>query len=296
MDDQRSRTPSTGTGRHFPALMAALIAGASILAVGAGSAARTGNLAQARTPTDTAFQQPASPGEPIPITPLTGVTSLDATVTITADGTVDGKPTTGDLTAQLTTNDQAMSRIDVTGSLLGDVVSKVGGSAVKLFRPSKTSVYVVPDGTYAVVSGFFDVCIKAKDPSVTEALDQLSPQGLMTILTSGDVARGTFVGDEDLNGTAVKHYLVNGDEFLAAAKASADATVSRFAGSLTSATDADLFVAADTGYPVAYRGGFSGAFEPLKFDGNLTVQIDVTGVDDNTPITLPGACDHPVSA
>ena len=65
----------------------------------------------------------------------------------------------------------------------------------------------------------------------------------------------------------------------AAAKASTDPTVSAFAGSLTSATDADLFVAAGIGYPVAYRGGFGGAFAPLTFDGDLTVQIDVTGMN-----------------
>lgn len=285
--------PSRRIALHLTALMAAAIAGTGILAAGAVTAARAGP--EGRVAASGTFLQPASPGEPIPITPLTGVTSLDATVVITADGTVDGKPTTGDLTAQLTTNDQAMSQIDVTGSLLGDVVAKVGGAAVKLFRPSKASVYVVPDGTYVVISGFFDVCVKAEDSTATAALDQLSPQGLMTILTSSDVARGTFVGDETLDGMAVKHYLIDGDTFLAAAKASSDPTVSTFAQSLTSATDADLYVAADTGYPVEYRGGFGGTFEPLKFDGNMTVQIDVTGINDNTPVTLPGACDHPVS-
>lgn len=279
--------------RNAAALMAALvIAGTTSLAVGATSFARSG--AAAPDPTSVTLQQQASAGAPIPITPLTGVTSLDATVVINVDGTVDGKPTTGDLTAKLTTNDQAMSQIDVTGSLLGDVAAKVGGAAVKLFRPSKVSVYVVPAGAYAVVSGFLDVCVQAKDPSSTAALDQLSPQGLMTILTSSDVARGTYVGDETLNGMAVKHYVINGDAFLAAAQSSADPTVNKFAQSLTSATDADLYVAVDTGYPVAYRGGFGGTFEPLQFDGNLTVAIDVTGINDNTPVTLPGACDHPV--
>ena len=141
-------------------MAAALISATAVLALGVGSAAGAGRVGT--TPTDTAVQQPASAGAPIPITPLTGVTSLDATVVITADGTVDGKPTSGDLTAQLTTNDQAMSRIDVTGSLLGDVAAKVGGRRSSCSGPSKTSVYVVPAGTYAVVSGFFDVCVKAK--------------------------------------------------------------------------------------------------------------------------------------
>jgi hypothetical protein len=286
-------SPSRLLGRHAAVLVTALVIASTMsLAVGATSFARSGT--HATQPTGVTFQQQASPGEPIPITPLTGVTSLDATVVIDVDGTVDGKATTGDLTAKLTTNDQAMSQIDVTGSLLGDVVAKVGGGAVKLFRPNRVSVYGVPAGAYVVVSGFFDVCVQAKDPSSTAALDQLSPQGLMAILTSSDVARGTYVGDTVMNDVAVKHYVINGDAFLAAAQSSSDPTVNKFAQSLTSATDADLYVAAATGYPVAYRGGFGGSFEPLQFEGNLTVAIDVTGIDNNTPVTLPGACDHPV--
>ena len=46
---------------------------------------------------------------------------------------------------------------------------------------------------------------------LTDALQQLSPQNLMTMLTSSDVARGTFVADEDLDGTAVKHYRISGE-------------------------------------------------------------------------------------
>ena len=34
----------------------------------------------------------------------------------------------------------------------------------------------------------------------------------------------------------------------------------------------------------------------LKFEGDLTVQIDLTGINSATEVTLPGACDHPVSA
>ena len=87
----------------------------------------------------TSAAEPA--GEPIPLTSLTGLTALEATVTIDVDGAVSGKPTQGDLTAQLTSTAAGASRIDVTGSLLGDVVAQVGGSAVKLFRPKKVSVY-----------------------------------------------------------------------------------------------------------------------------------------------------------
>ena len=65
-------------------VLVSLVAAAAILATTAGSAAGA-----------------AGPSEPIPLTPLTGLTALDAAVTIEVDGTVNGKPTQGDLTAQL---------------------------------------------------------------------------------------------------------------------------------------------------------------------------------------------------
>jgi hypothetical protein len=236
-----------------------------------------------------------SPGDLIPLTPLSGLTSLDATVTLTVDGTMNGKQTQGDLTAQLTNNDQATSQIDVTGSLLRDVVAQVGGAAFKLFRPSKVSVYTVPEGTYVVVSSLFDLCVEPDDNTATEALSQLSPQNLMTILTSNGVARGTFVADETLNGMPVKHYRMNGAAFLAAAQATSDPTVNEFARSLRSVEDGDLYLAADGGYPVAYRGGLTGAFEPLAFDGDISVAIDLTGINADTEVVVPSACDHPIS-
>jgi hypothetical protein len=271
---------------------AAVVASASILAAGP-AAAGAASVAADRIPAT--FQQGTPAGEPIPLTPLSGLSSLDATVDITVDGTIAGKPTQGGLTATLASNDQGMSQIVVTGSLLGDVVAQVGGSAVKLFRPKKVSIYSVPEGTYVVVGGFFDVCFKPEDSQATEALQQLSPQGLMTTLTSSDVARGTFVADEELDGRPVKHYRIDGEAFLAAAQGSSDATVAGFAQSLRSAADSDLYVAVDGGYPVAYGGAFNGAFAPLQFDGDLVVDIRLTGINGNTPVTLPGACDHPVS-
>jgi hypothetical protein len=254
-----------------------------VLVVSAGALAGTGIAAG---------QSPA-PLERITLSALADVSSLDATVTITADGTLGGQAMSGDLTADLSSNDQAHSRIDITGSLLGPVASKVGGTAVDLFRPDSVSV-VTTDGTYIVVSGFTDLCVKPSDPSSTAALTQLSPQGLMTTLTSSDQPIGRYVGDETLDGQAVRHYVIDGEAFLAAAAASTDPTVQRFAASLTNATDADLYVAADTGYPVSYAGAFSGFYEPLELAGDFSVKIDVTGIDTNPDISLPGACDLPI--
>jgi hypothetical protein len=234
-------------------------------------------------------------GEPIPLAPLDGLSSLSASVVLDVDGSIDGEATSGDLVAELTTTAEGTSRIDVTGSLLGDVVAQVGGSAVRLFRPGRVTVYSVADGTYVVLDGLVDVCVKPDDSTATEVLAQLSPQNLMSILTSTDVARGTLVGEETLDGRAVDHWVIDGEAFLAAAQASSDPNVSRFAGALTGATDADLYVAAEGDYPVAYRGGFSGAFEPLRFEGDLGVRIDLAGVDESTEISLPGACDHPIA-
>ena len=287
-------SPRRAVARRAPALMvAAVIAASSILAFAAGTAALS-----TPSPADslgTPFQAEADTGDLIPISPLTDLSSLDATVHLSADGTVDGEPTQGDLTVELSSNDQNTSRIDITGSLLRDVVAQVGGKAVSLFRPKSVSIYTMPEGTFAVVTGLLDVCVKLEDSEATEALEQLSPQFLLSTLTSSDVARGTFVGDETLDGVPVKQYVVNGESFLTAAQASSDPNVSLFAQSLRTATDADLSVVADGGYPVAYRGGFGGTFEPLEFDGDLTLEVEVTSINSDTPVTLPVACDKPIS-
>ena len=245
------------------------------------------------SPTPTATANPA--GEIIPLKPLTDLSSLDATVKISANGKLNGKPVQGDLNAKLATNNQKKSQIVVTGDLLGDAVVQIGGSAVSLFRPSQATVYTMPDGTYIVLKGLFDVCIKPKDSKATETMDQLSPQSLMAILTSSDVARGKLVGEETLNGTTVEHYVIDGPAFLAAAQQSADPTVRTFGEALQSADDADLYVDSAGGYPVAFRGSYTGAFEPLKFDGDFSVQIDLTDVNANTPVSLPAACNNPIS-
>ncbi len=251
-------------------------------------------------PTDTPTPLPSptptsAAGDVIPLKSLADLTSLNATVKISVDGTLNGKPAQGDLAAQLTTNNQNRSQIVVTGPLLGDVIMQVGGSAVSLFQPSQATVYKVPEGTYVVVSGLFDVCIKPKDSQATAEMDQLSPQGLMMMLTDSDVARGKLVGTETLNGTTVKHYVIDGSAFLASAQQSADPGVRTFGQALRSAQDADLYIDAESGYPVAFRGSYSGAFDPLKFDGDFSVQIDLTDVNTNTPVNLPKACNNPIS-
>jgi hypothetical protein len=115
------------------------------------------------------------------------------------------------------------------------------------------------------------------------------------MLTNSDVARGKFVGDEKLNGMPVKHYVIDGDAFLAAAQKSSDPKLQAFGEALWSADDIDLYVDATGGYPVALRGNFSGAFEPLKFEGDLGVQIELTGVNTNPKVELPSSCNKPIS-
>lgn len=233
-------------------------------------------------------------GDPIPLKSLSGLTSLDATVNINVNGMLSDKRVRGDLTATVSTNNKGSSKIVVTGPLLGDIVAQVGGSAMSLFTPSAVQIYKVPEGTYIVVKSLFDVCIKPKAANSTEAMDQMNPQKLMDMFTSKDVARGTLAGSETMNGAAVKHYVIDGPTFLAAAQNSKDKTLRTFGDSVWSAKNADLYVSS-AGYPVAFQGGYSGLFEPLKFEGDFDVQIEVTGVNQNTPIKLPASCNNPIS-
>jgi hypothetical protein len=248
----------------------------------------------------TAIAAPAStptplPGDVIPLKPIAGLTSLNATVSLEVDGLIDGERAQGDLEAVLTTNDQGESRITVSGSLLGDIVAEVGGSLIGLFTPSEVDIYKVPEGTYFVVNALFSLCIKAEDPEDTATLDEMSPQSLLSMLTGSDVARGKLVGEGTLDGVPVKHYVLDGDSFLAAAQESSDPQLREFGEALWSAEDADLYVDAKGGYPVAFQGSYGGSYEPLGFEGDFDVQIELTGVNTNTPVDLPSSCDTPIS-
>ena len=232
---------------------------------------------------------------PIPLTSLGDVTSLEATATLSATGSLQGEEMAGDLTAQLVADEQGQYRVDLTGDLLGPIATQVGGKLVKLFRPKQVSAYVVEDGNYVVVSGLTDLCIRTEDTAATEALSQLSPRALMTILTDSDVANGSLVGTESLDGVAVDHYVIDGPTFLAAAQASSDPAVQAFGQTLRGASDADIYIDTATGYPVRFEGAFSGAYEPVGLDGDFSVRLDVTKVGTDNTVTLPKACATPIS-
>ena len=281
--------------QHLPLVIAlGVIATLLFLAVAVAAPAfstgmRTALGAPAMTPT------PLPTDDAIPLKPIAGLTSLNATAKISVNGLVNGKKTKGDLTALLTTNDQGKSQATVSGSLLGPIVSQVGGSVVGLFTPSKVDIYKMPTGVYIVVNSLVPICIKANTPDATASLDDMSPQGLLSMLTNSDVARGQLVGKETRNGVAVQHYVIDGDTFLTAAQNSSDPKLQAFGQALWSADDADLYVDAAGGYPVAFSGSYSGAYEPLKFEGDFSVDIELTGVNTNTKVNLPSSCNKPIS-
>jgi hypothetical protein len=234
-------------------------------------------------------------GDVIPLKSIDGLTSLNATVKIGANGLINGKRTQGDLTAELTTNNQGSSKITVTGPLLGDITAQVGGSLVGLFTPSSVDIYKVPQGTYIVVNSLIPVCVKPASAGAAESLEEMSPQGMLAMLNKSEVARGTKKGQENINGTAADHYVINGDAFLTAAQKSSDPKLKAFASSLWNAEDADLYVDAKNGYPLAFRGSYSGEYEPLGFEGDFDVTIGLTGVNKNPTIKLPASCNNPIT-
>jgi len=235
------------------------------------------------------------PGDIIPLKPIAGLTSLNAEVKLEVNGLINDQRAQGDLNAVLSTNDQGSSRITLTGSLLGDIAAQIGGSLVGLFKPSKVDIYKVPEGTYVVISSLLPVCVELEDSKATAALEEMSPQSLLTLLTSSDVARGEYVGQKTLKGVPVKHYVLDGDDFLTAAQKSRNSKLREFGEALWSAEDADLYVDAKGGYPRAFSGSFSGSYEPLEFEGDFNVQVELTGVNTDTQVELPASCSRPIS-
>ena len=233
-------------------------------------------------------------GDPIPMKPLTDLNSFESTVRLDVNGLIDGERTKGDLTAKVGVADKNKSRVTVSGSLLGPIVARVGGSLVSLVTPSSVDLFKMPDGAYVTLGGFIPVCVKPKALNATETLDDLSPQNLLTLLTDPEVARGKFVSEGDLNGVKVKHYIIDGDTFLQTAQNSSNEKLQAFAEGLWSADDMHVYVDSKTGYPVALKGNFSGAFEPLGFEGDIAIDLGLNNVNGNTKVALPNSCNRPI--
>jgi hypothetical protein len=279
------------TKKSILAIGVTVIGAVLLLALGiAAPAFSKSNIFALLAPTATATP-PA--GDVIPLKSIDELTSLNATVKIGANGLINGKRTQGDLTAELTTSNQG-SKITVTGPLLGDITAQVGGSLVGLFTPSSVDIYKVPAGNYIVVNSLIPVCIKPSSPKATDAFDQLSPQNLLGMFTNSEVARGKLVDKMTVNGVPVNHYVINGDAFLTAAQKSQDEKLKTFGDALWDAKDADLYVDAKGGYPLAFNGSYSGTYEPLKFEGDFDVQIELTGINQDTSVKLPASCNRPI--
>jgi hypothetical protein len=243
-------------------------------------------LAATGTPTPPA-------GDVIPLKSISDLKSLNATVKIGVNGLIKDQRTQGDLTAELTTSNDG-SKITVTGPLLGDITAQVGGSLVGLFTPSSVDIYKVPQGNYIVVNSLIPVCIKPSSPKATAAFDELSPQNLLGMFTNSDVARGKLVDKMTVNNVPVNHYAINGEAFLAAAQKSQDEKLKAFGDALWKAKDADLYVDAKGGYPLAFSGSYSGSYDPLKFQGDFDVQIELTGINQDATVKLPASCNKPI--
>ncbi len=236
---------------------------------------------------------PATSTDQIPLKGIEQLDSFEAVVALEVNGLVGNERTQGNLKGVMSVNGMS-SKVTVSGSLLGEIAAQVGGSLIGLFTPASVDLYKVPGSAYIVVSGMFAMCIKPNAPKAIAVLDEMSPESLLMLLTSSDVARGQYVGEVTLRGRRVKHYVIDGDAFIQAARRSSDPQLRAFGEGLWSADDADLFIDAVEEYPVAFHGAYRGAFEPLRFKGEFDVKIELTGVNTNTPIVLPAQCDDPV--
>jgi hypothetical protein len=237
---------------------------------------------------------PAPLGDPIPMKPLTDLTAFESSVRLDVNGLIDGERTKGDLTAKVVVADKNKSRVTVSGSLLGPIVARVGGSLVSLVTPSSVDLFKMPDGAYITIGGFIPICVKPSALNATETLDDLSPQNLLALLTAPEVARGKFVSEGQINGVKAKRYVIDGDAFLATAQASENEKLRAFAENLWTADDIYVWVDSATGYPSALKGSFTGAFEPLGFEGDIAIDIALTNPNAKTQIKLPNSCNRPI--
>lgn len=215
-------------------------------------------------------------------------------MTLSVNGLINGERAQDSLNGLLTI-DGPRSRVRVAGNLLGEIAAQIGGAVVGLFTPQSVDFYKMPDGLYVAINGFLPICVRPQSEKVRAIVEDISPAGLLSMLTSPEVARGTYAGEGTLNGRAVKHYIIDGAAFLAAAQASSDPKLRAFGAGLWWAGDNDLYVDKQGGYPVAFRGDYRGAYAPLKFQGDFEFEIHLTSVGEEKPVRLPAPCADPIT-
>lgn len=230
----------------------------------------------------------------IPLQPIPDMQSLEAALALRVNGLIGERRSAGALDGRLLV-DGPRSKITVSGDLLGEIAAQVGGAVVGLFTPQSVDFYKMPDGPYVAVNGLMPICVRPRSPQAQALVAELSPESLLGMLAAPEVARGRYLGEETVHGRRLRHYLVDGPAFLAAARASSDPRLRAFGEGLWAAADADLYVDAAGGYPVALNGRYRGSFAPLRFTGDFSLDVALTAMGQGTAVTLPPACDQPIN-
>ncbi|MFN8491026.1 MAG: hypothetical protein U0350_25755 [Caldilineaceae bacterium] len=210
---------------------------------------------------------------------------------MSVDGKAGVQPMKGNLIIETTQNvAKNQSSILLDGSLVKDFISKemkLAGMEIDQMTLYKTGANLLIQ-----VTGNLNTCFKA-DPNDERFSSLQKVAGFADLLDSlaGKEAKlsGSLVGKETVNGIPTQHYLIDAEAMNASSGSSENDHMD----------SGEIWVALNGQYPV--RLSVEGPTEISSFlgdetyKGRLAVTLDVANVNAGVNITLPAACQKPIT-
>jgi hypothetical protein len=216
------------------------------------------------------------------------------TVSLRLDGkSADGKWLAGDLKVTRLSADQLKQTSTVmTGTLTSRTLvymTKQTGD----FELRQMGIYRLSTGAYYMVeyvrsSGMG--CMPLQHESEDPFLYHSTPPDTLLLTTQKNLY-GTWLGDETLNGIAVRHYAIDAEASNAAALRNEEWDTRELARVLK-LTGGDLYLAAQGDYLVRFSAGYAGKLEQYGFDGKARLEFDLTRPQPGASVNviLPLSC------
>jgi hypothetical protein len=254
----------------------------------------TATPAASPTPAATATS-PAPKVEQIVPSVISGSLMLKQTrqvIRLEVDGkSTDGEQMSGDLSMVRTHSaDLRQSSAEMSGSLSQRVLSLMEEDEVKQ-HVEGSSIYRLKDGTFWVMDyGDQDYgCVKLD----SNERDLFSSQSTLADTLLQDVQKylyGIRVGEDNINGIPVWHYVVDAEASNHAAGQITDWYIKRIV-SVLDVVDGDVYLAREGSYLVSLRLNYEGKLSDLDFEGKVHLAYDHSYPEKAEPVTLPKVCD-----
>jgi hypothetical protein len=157
-----------------------------------------------------------------------------------------------------------------------------------------SAVYRLSGGSYLLYQFASDTyidCVKLSDPDAQDPFYQHQTPFESLLQMTQRFLYGSLVGEEEVNGVPVRHYVLDEAAFNAAALADDSQEVRNTLGKVK-LTGGDVYLARDGNYVVRLGAGYQGTVQGLEpgLSGDLRLDFDLTRPEGENGVGMPEAC------